>query len=97
MSDLTDEQEIEVNAFSELAANILFGGAYKATKFLSDKRTIKATRRLYKYNGRKIDKRDKRIEILFTIGRPNYEERESIKYAKRHGERIDTKIKFPKK
>lgn len=93
----TNEAQNEVNAFSELAAEILIGGAYKATKFLSEKRTIKATRRLYKYNGRKIDKRARAIEILFTIGRPNYEERETIKRAKRHGDTVQTQVKFAKK
>ncbi len=82
--------------FSDLAEVILFDGAKRATKYLSEKETIKATRRLY--NG-KIDKRNKRVEILFTIGSPNYAEREFIKKAKKAGEPFPMKkilVEWPK-
>ena len=85
--------------FGELAGCILEGGAFKAVKYLDEKLTIKATRRLYKYNGRKVDKRRRTTEILFTLGRPNYEEREFIKKAKQVGEMFPIKkiqMKFPK-
>lgn len=83
-----------VLAFSELAEKILILGAYKATKFLDDKLTIKATRKLFKYNNRKIDNR-KPVEIIFRVGRPNYEEKELIKKAKKTGEKLEIKLKFP--
>jgi hypothetical protein len=70
-----------VAVFSELAGSILVGGAYKATKYLNDKLTIKATKKRYKgrvYKGQAID-------IVFTVGKPNYEEREFIKKFKKSG------------
>ena len=74
------------DVFAELSDCILLGGAYKATKYISEKLTIKATRKLV--NG-KIDKIYHAAEIIFTIGGPNYEERQFIKKAKA------TKITFP--
>ena len=78
--------------FSELAECILIGGAYKATRFLGPKLTVKATRKRYKG---KIDKREKQIQIMFTAGPPNYEEREAIKRAKKAGEILDLQVKIP--
>ena len=83
--------------FQQLADAVINTGARQAIKFLSDKRTVKATRRLY--NGR-INKRDRRIEILFTIGTPNYLERAFIKQARKAGEPFPIKkiqLKFPPK
>ncbi len=82
--------------FSALAECILVGDAYKATKYLSDKFTVKATRQRF---GGKIPKIEKLIEIMFTLGRPNYEEREFIKQCKKAGEPFPIKkiqLRFPK-
>jgi hypothetical protein len=68
--------------FSKLAECILEGAAYKATKYLSEKLTVKATRKRYK--GRIY--KDHAVDIVFTVGKPNYEEREFIKRAKKAGE-----------
>ena len=73
--------------FSELAECILVGGAYKATKFINPKLTIKATRKRLKG---KIDKRSKIVEILFTVGAPNYKEREYLKKEKKAGRGMNT-------
>jgi hypothetical protein len=67
--------------FSELAECILGDGAYKAVKYLSPTLTIKATRKRYK--GKILKSRA--IDIVFTVGRPNYEEREVIKRHKKMG------------
>lgn len=83
--------------FSDLAEVLLTAEAWKATKYYSDKDVATATRRCY---GRKIDRRDNRIEILFKIGRPNFDEREFIKKCKRAGEPFPVKkiqIKYPPK
>lgn len=48
----------------------------KATKFINSEYVIRATRKRF---GGKIDKRSKTIDIVLTIGKPNYEEREFIK------------------
>jgi len=78
--------------FGELAEHILEGGAYKATKYLSEKLTVKATLVRYKkgvVHGAK--------NILFTIGKPNYEEREAIKRNKRTGlPPLDIILKYQK-
>jgi hypothetical protein len=67
--------------FSKLAECILVGGAYKATKYLSPILTIKATRKRYK--GKIL--KNHAIDIVFTVGKPNYEEREVIKRQKKMG------------
>ena len=93
------KMKIPRKIFGELADCILEGGAYKAVKYFDETTTVKATRRLFKYNKRKIDKRRKCVEILFTIGIPNYEEREFIKKVKKAGEPFPVKkikLKFPK-
>jgi hypothetical protein len=71
------------SVFNSLAAAIIDGGAIKATKYISTSETAKATRRTYKYKGKS---KQTPIEILFTIGNPNYKEREFIKKAKKAGE-----------
>jgi hypothetical protein len=77
----------QCKVFEELAGEILIGGAYKATKYLSDKLTIKATRKRYKGRAYK----NRAVDIVFTVGKPNYEEREFIKKYKKLGGN------FPKK
>jgi hypothetical protein len=80
--------------FAELAECILVAGAYKATKYLSEKETIKATQKRY---GGKIVK-NTGVDIVFTIGKPNYQEREFIKKLKLAGEPFPVKkiqLKFP--
>lgn len=72
--------------FNELAAAIIDGGAIRATKYNSPVETAKATRRKYKASSRSAP-----IEILFTIGRPNYKEREFIKKCKKAGESFPVK------
>ena len=82
--------------FSALAECILSGGAYKATKYINEKLTVKATRKRFKG---KIPKNERRIEIMFTVGDPNYEERAFIKLLKKSGEPLPIKkiqVKFPK-
>ena len=55
-------------------------GAYRATKYISPKMTVKATRR------HKLDKRAPIQEFVITIGKPNYLERLFIKLLKKSGE-----------
>lgn len=93
-----DDRSVSVAVLVEA---ILNGGAYKATKYFNDndKLTVKATRKLFNYNGRKVDKRLRSTEIMVTIGRPNYEEREFIKKAKKAGQSFPAKavlVKYPK-
>lgn len=81
---------------AQLAEIILDGGAVRATKYVSDKLTVKATRQTYK--GR-IDKRARAVTMLVTVGIPNYVEREFIKKCKQAGEPFPVKkiqVKWPK-
>ena len=83
--------------FSDLAEVLLTVEAWKVTKYFTDKDVATATRRCYQ---RKIDRRDTRVEILFKVGRPNFEEREFIKKCKKAGEPFPVKkiqIKYPPK
>lgn len=87
----------DIKAVSEVVEEIIIGGAYKATKYLSDKRTVKATRKRIKKFTPAEEKRHP-VEIMITIGRPNYEERENIKQARKSGQGpIEMTIKYPPK
>jgi len=79
------------NVFAALTEIVLEGGAKRATKYISEKLTVKATVR---------SKSKLHTELVFTIGRPNYAEREFIKACKRAGESFPVKkvqIQWPKK
>lgn len=58
----------------------------KATKYVSDKLVINATRRTY---GGKIVKGN--IEVVLKIGKPNYAERQFIKLLKKSKEPFPVK------
>lgn len=82
-----------VEAVREVVKEIIVGGAYKATKYLNDKLTVKATRKRYKGKFLK-----KTVDITLTIGPPNYKERENIKRAKKMEQGpIEMVIKYPPK
>ncbi len=70
--------------YGALAETILEGGAYKATVFVGPNETIKATRKRYGKN-KDLHKRAKQTIIVFTCGKPNYEERAFLKKAKKEG------------
>ena len=71
---------ISRKAFAQLAEAVLEAGAKKATKYFSPREVLKAT-----YQGKR-DKRNTRHTVLFTIGTPNYAEREFIRAAQTAGE-----------
>ena len=58
---------------------------YRATAYISDKLVAKATRR------HKSDKRDRLVEMVLTVGKPNYAERQFIKKCKAAGEPLPLK------
>lgn len=68
--------------YSEVVEAIINNEAIKATKFISPKLIVRATRKLY---GKKIIK-NHNIEITLTIGKPNWAEREFIKLCEKSGE-----------
>lgn len=82
----------------ETVLPILQGDILKATKYISPKEIIRATRTRV---GGKIDKRYG-MEITLTIGKPNFLEREFIKLCKKAGEpfpikKVQFKTYQPKK
>jgi hypothetical protein len=58
-------------------------GMRRATKYLNDSTVVRATKRVYK--GRK-QQLGGPIEILLTVGKPNFRERLFIKACKKSGE-----------
>lgn len=93
--------DVRIRAAVDVLYEILIKDAYKATVYI-DKDTItsrknitvKGTRKLYKGGWKKQDTMD----IVLTIGKPNYEEREKIKRAKKMGQGpIEMTIKYPPK
>lgn len=60
-----------------------------ATKFISDKLIVRATRRVYKGKNGSITPNQGNVEIVLTIGRPNYQEVDKISAHKK------TKKPFP--
>ncbi len=69
-----------MNAFSKTVEMLLRTDAYRATKFLSETATVKATQR------HRRRRHDKTREVIITFGAPNYAEREFIRKCKRAGE-----------
>lgn len=84
-------------ACADVVECVLTTGAYKAIKYLSESLTVKATQKRYKAY-KKLPKWHS-LDIVLTIGKPNYEEREFIKKCKKAGELVPVKkvqMKFAK-
>lgn len=77
-------EKIARKDITAVVIGLLEVGAKKATKFVSPKLVIKATRRF-------MDARDKIVEIHLTVGAPNYAERQFIKAALKAGEPFPVK------
>lgn len=84
--------------YGQLAHILISTGSHTATKYLTPKHVVRATRKVF---NRKIDKRDRRIEIMFTDGAPNYHARKFIKCCQKAGEPFPVKkiqvAAFPKR
>lgn len=74
--------KIPMNAVTQVVEALLRTDARKVTKYLSEKCTVKASRRVFRRGRRRPGQHD----IVLTIGLPNYEEREFIRKCKRAGE-----------
>ena len=81
-----------IGAVRDTVEALLRSNAMKATKFLSDKQIVRASRRTF---GGKIHKVGN-VEIVLVLGKPNYAERESIKLWKKAGATFaKIQLKFP--
>jgi uncharacterized Fe-S cluster-containing MiaB family protein len=70
------------NFYQNIADSLIRNEAYTATKYISEKHVIRATRRVY---NRKIDQK-RNIEIMFIEGRPNFHSRRFIRKCIKAGE-----------
>ncbi|MFA5130718.1 MAG: hypothetical protein WC477_07470 [Patescibacteria group bacterium] len=78
---------------TEVIEAVLAGDAHKATKYVSDKLIVRATRKLY---GGKPNKA--KVEMMLTVGKPNFKEREFIKRCKKAGEPFEKiQLAYPAK
>jgi hypothetical protein len=68
------------NAVRDVVHELLIAGDRKATKYLSPKLTVKASRQF------RPDARQKNETFVLTIGKPNFAERAFIKTAIKAGE-----------
>jgi hypothetical protein len=80
---------------AKLVDQILTDRVRSAVKYVSPSHVVKATRKLYRG---KIYKRQ--VDIVVTIGKPNYAEREFVKFCKTAQEPFpvpDIQLKFVKR
>jgi hypothetical protein len=93
---MKSELSLVNNGLSRTVDCIIYNGVRQATAYLSEHEVIRATRRQY---GKEKWRKNEPIEMLLTIGRPNYRERLFIKSCKKAGEPFPVKniqIKFPR-
>lgn len=69
--------KIPRSAIAEVVEAVLTTDVKKATRYLDDHTTVKAT-----YQGKR-DGRSRQVTVVLTMGRPNYEERSYIKWCKK--------------
>ena len=82
-------QTDHIRAIADVVDLLLRSEARTATKYMSEKLTIRASLKLY---GKKMPRSNSRsLDIVLTIGAPNFEGREFIKKCKEAG------VKFPVK
>ncbi len=83
------------NIVGQVVQTLISNEARRATKYISEKLVIKATRRFLRGKFHRDN-----IEIFLTIGRPNYLERDFVKKCRKAGEPFPVKkiqLKFPSK
>jgi len=85
---IRDAELVTKAVVGKVVSTLIATESKKATAYLSPRLTVKATRRAW--DG-KIDRRDRRADIVLTIGEPNCDERHFIKTAIRAGEPFPVK------
>ena len=84
---------------NDVVETLLSTEAHHATKYISDKLVVRATRRFYRvYRARGFERH--KTELIITIGKPNFAGREFIKRCKNVGVPFPVKkiqLKFPPK
>lgn len=86
-----------MNAITTVLEAVMRTDAIRATKYLATNHIVRATRKRYGHIG---GPKDTTIEVILTIGKPNYAEREFVKACKKAGEPFPVKkvqLRFPVK
>ena len=94
-------KKIPMSAISDTIEALLRAKGIKATKYLAPNLIVRAVRPTYKFNNKRPDYSGK-VELVLTIGRPNYIEREFVKVLKKAKEpfpvkKVILKLYTPKK
>ncbi len=87
----------KTNILEKLVETLVDSKAHKAAYYASEKLVVRVSRKLIRG---KLPAKNQNLEIILTIGRPNYEHREFIKLCKKAGEPFPVKkiqLKFPPK
>ena len=89
------KDRIALKFVETVLVNLLVTEAHVATKYITPRFILRATRKL---SNKRIDRRDSKVEIVLTIGSPNYLERDFIRDCKKSSEPFPIKgviLKFP--
>lgn len=85
-----------MSAITNVLEQIMRTDAVRATKYIAPNHIVRATRKSYKYHGGPKEN----YEIMLTIGKPNFAEREFVKRCKKANEPFPVKkvqLRFPMK
>jgi hypothetical protein len=85
------------DVIAELSATVIEQKAWRATRIVSDKLKITVAQRMYRYKGlNKVRGKGDFAELVVTVGRLNYRERQIVKKARARKEPIGgTYVQFP--
>ncbi len=84
----------------DVVATLAATGAHTATKYVSPRMVIRATRPMFGAKGKKKVPKGGNFQCTLVLGKPNYRQREYIKMLKKAGEPFPVNkviIKFPPK
>lgn len=82
----------------QVVDTLLNTDAHVATKYVSEKQVVRATRRIYRYQKNRPSR--SALELVVTVTRPNYREREFVRDCKKAGVPFPVKkvqLRFPPK
>ena len=93
---MSKEYTVSVPTIGTAIENLLRANAWKATKFVSERMIVRASRRLFHKKLSNVGN----LEITLTVGHPNYEEQDYVRLCKKAGMQFPLKkvwLKFPPK
>lgn len=78
-------------AIAKATRALLASGARRALLFVNAKETVSVSRRVYRIRGRKPHFGARGIDLVVTIGKPNYQSRAFLKKCRVAGEPLPVK------